>query len=95
MKKCCFPKTWVKFFKAASDSHRQLILSLIKGSKIINATQIVKKVGLSQPTVSHHLKILQEASLVVGKKKGKEIYYSLNQKAISSCCLGFVNKLIK
>ena len=83
---------WHKFFKAACDERRQYILALISQRKTINASQIVKKMSLSQPTVSHHLKILSEAGLILTEKKGKEIFYSVNEKNIASCCTGFMDK---
>lgn len=91
MKRCCPPK-WLKFFKAACDDHRQRILVLINQHKTVNASQIVNKVRLSQPTVSHHLKILKEADLIKANKKGKEVFYSINKKNIASCCMGFVKR---
>lgn len=88
MKQCCPPK-WLKFFKAACNDHRQRILVLIKQHKTVNASQIVGKMHLSQPTVSHHLKILKEANLVKTRKVGKKAFYSINKKNITSCCAGF------
>jgi DNA-binding transcriptional ArsR family regulator len=89
----CYPLKWHKFFKAACDKHRQQILALISQHRTINANQIIKKMDISQPTTSHHLKILSEAGLILAEKKGKEVFYSINKKNISSCCLGFMNKL--
>lgn len=85
----------MRFFKAASDSHRQRILALLREHTVLNATEIGRHIKLSQPTVSHHLSLLAQASIVVVEKKGKEVYYSLNPKTISSCCLGFMNDLLK
>lgn len=93
MNECCNPKIWIKFFKAVSDGHRQRILTLIREHKAINASEIIKKIKLSQPTISHHLMILKQANLISVKKKGREVYYSLNSKMISSCCLGFMHQL--
>jgi ArsR family transcriptional regulator len=39
------------------------------------ACDLVEPVGRSQPTVSHHLKVLSEAGLVVGDKRGRWIWY--------------------
>lgn len=89
MKHCC-PKEWMKFFKAICDEHRQKILELLHKHGKINATEIVKKVKLSQPTVSHHLKILSDAEVIKSEKKGKEVFYSLVHKHIASCCGGFM-----
>ena len=40
--------------------------------------------GLSQPTVSHHLKLLVQAGLVNAKKRGRWVYYELNREAFAS-----------
>ncbi len=88
--KTCYPSNWIKFFKAVCDEHRQMILQILKKNKRLNASQIIDKMSLSQPTVSHHLKILKDAQIINSKKTGKEVYYSLNIKNISGCCLGFM-----
>lgn len=90
---CCSP-TALKFFKSISDKHRQLILSLLKVHKSLNATELQKYLRLSQPTTSHHLSLLVEAGAVEAEKKGKEVYYRLKSKHISSCCLGFLKDLL-
>ena len=40
--------------------------------------------GLAQPTVSHHLKLLVQAGLVSAKKRGRWVYYELNREAFAS-----------
>jgi len=94
MNNCCSP-LWLNFFKAASDLHRQKIINLIKKHKSINASDIVKSIKLSQPTISHHLKILTNAQLITSKKRGKETFYSINNKIVADCCLGFMHKINK
>lgn len=91
----CCPKSWIGFFKAGGDHHRQHILWLIKKYKRVNASDILNKIKLSQPTLSHHLGILKQAGLIIENKKGREVFYSIDSKTISSCCLGFMNKLAK
>ena len=81
---------WCDFFKAVHDRHRQHILDLIHKHGPLNANQIVKRVSLSQPTVSHHLKILNQAKIVNSKKQGKEVIYSINEKSIKECCGSFM-----
>jgi DNA-binding transcriptional ArsR family regulator len=48
--------------------------------------EIVEKVNVSQPTVSHHLAILREATLVNVREEGKQTFYSLNQERVALCC---------
>lgn len=46
--------------------------------------EIIDKLCMSQPAVSHHLKILKHANLVNDTREGKWIYYSLNEDAFAS-----------
>jgi DNA-binding transcriptional ArsR family regulator len=41
---------------------------------------------VTQATVSHHLMILRDAGLVIVERKGKEIYYTLNQSKLAQAC---------
>jgi len=47
--------------------------------KSYNVSNIKARFSLTQPTISHHLKVLQKAGMVSAKKKGREIYYFLNK----------------
>ena len=89
------PGNWHKFFKAVSDKHRQAILDIVAKNPDINATAINQKVQLSQPTISHHLKLLAEAHLITATKKGKEVLYAINKDSIEDCCLGFCKRFSK
>lgn len=91
MSHCC-PKTWIKFFKAVCDEQRHAILDCVRKNEKIKVGDIVKKMKISQPTVSHHLKILCDAEIVVSEKKGKEVFYSLHEKSIIKCCSGFMER---
>ena len=75
----------VTFAKALADPTRQEIMQLVC-CKWMNVSEIVEAVGVSQPTVSHHLNILKEAGLVNTRSEGKHTYYSLNQSRVASCC---------
>ena len=86
------PKKWNMFFKAIHNIQRQMILDIIKNHKEINASGIVQKMHLSQPTVSHHLNILCDASILDAKKIGKDVFYSINNSSIKECCGGFIQK---
>jgi ArsR family transcriptional regulator, arsenate/arsenite/antimonite-responsive transcriptional repressor len=64
-------------FKALSDPARLRVLSLIasQASGEVCACDLVAPIGKSQPTVSHHLKVLYEAGLVTKEKRGSWIWY--------------------
>lgn len=83
---------FLKFFKAICDENRHAILLLLKKHKEMNVTSIVGKTNISQPTVSHHLKILTDSGVISHEKKGKEILYKLNKHFMSNCCQSFLHK---
>ena len=67
-------------FKALSDENRIRILkSLRSGEKC--ACNLLKELNISQPTLSHHMKILCDARLVTARKEGKWMHYTI-------CCEG-------
>ena len=66
-------------FAALADPARLRILSILASAPggEVCACDLVEPVGRSQPTVSHHLKVLSEAGLIVGDKRGRWIWYRL------------------
>lgn len=69
----------VRVFKALGDEKRLRILSLLRQGERC-ACVLLEDLNLSQPTLSHHMKILCDARLVTGRKEGKWVYYSLNAR---------------
>ncbi len=71
--------TLAEAFKALADPVRLQLLNLIATSDSgeVCACDLVEPVGRSQPTVSHHLKILREAGLVEADRRGTWIWYSV------------------
>ncbi|HKJ27523.1 MAG TPA: metalloregulator ArsR/SmtB family transcription factor [Anaerolineales bacterium] len=76
----------VNFAKAIADETRQKIMAICCCKQITVSEIVVQMENISQPTVSHHLKILKQAGLVHTRRSGKEIYYSLNQEALAEGC---------
>jgi ArsR family transcriptional regulator len=74
-------KQAAKVFKALADPTRLRILSIIESESMM-ITGIVDKFNLSQPTVSYHIRILENAGLVKTAKKGREVYCSLVKKGV-------------
>ncbi len=64
-------------FSVLADPARLRLLSLIASARAGEACvcELVEPLGRSQPTVSHHLKILAEAGLIVGDKRGRWVWY--------------------
>jgi DNA-binding transcriptional ArsR family regulator len=81
-------KTYTKYFKAFGDPSRLRIVVLLSSGEM-TVSDIVEKVGLSQPTVSRHLGILRDADVVIDRREGQKVYYSLNKNSVSNCCSGF------
>src|SRR5512140_2606878 len=75
----------VLFAKAMADGTRQKIMSECCCCWL-SVNEIVEKLDVTQPTVSHHLAILREAGLVNVREEGKQTFYSLNQDKVVDCC---------
>ena len=69
-----------KLFKALSDENRLQILTQLNNEEKC-ACVLLEKLAISQPTLSHHMRILAEARLVECRKEGKWMYYSLRRGA--------------
>ncbi|QKG86101.1 helix-turn-helix transcriptional regulator [Kroppenstedtia pulmonis] len=57
------------------------MLQLLKDSDL-TAGEITKHFSISQPSVSHHLKVLKRAKLVWSERKGQQMHYSLNSSVM-------------
>lgn len=75
----------VFFAKVLADPTRQKIMQLCC-CKWLSVNEIVEQTEVSQPTVSHHLAMLREADLVDVRQDGKQVFYSLNQNKVATCC---------
>jgi len=75
----------VDFAKALADETRQKIMALCC-CELISVNDIVDKLDVAQPTVSHHLKVLKNAGLVKSERRGKQILYTLNQERLAKGC---------
>ena len=63
--------------KALGDSNRLQIIQMLTNGELC-ACKILEKFQITQPTLSHHMKILTECELINTRKEGKWSYYSLN-----------------
>lgn len=64
-------------FKALNDPTRREILEMLKDGDL-TAGEIADRFNISKPSISHHLDLLRQASLVSSVKEGQFMYYSLN-----------------
>ncbi len=69
----------VRLAKALADENRLQILLLLRGEEKC-ACKLLEELHISQPTLSHHMKQLCEARLVVGRKEGKWMHYRLAEE---------------
>lgn len=75
-----------RVFKAIGDPTRVMLLSLISRGEDGEACicDLTEPVGLSQGTVSHHMKLLAEAGLVTREQRGKWAYFALSDGALDA-----------
>lgn len=72
-------KKIIKILKALSDESRIRIVALLKERNGLCVCEITEIIGLSQPTISSHLKRLQDAEIITYSKDGYWIKYSLDE----------------
>ena len=70
-------------FKAFCDENRLQIIFLLQGGEKC-ACKLLEEMQITQPTLSHHMKILCEAGVVVGRKEGKWMHYSISEEGIEN-----------
>ena len=68
--------------KALADPARLQLLSIVRASGSACICDLTEPVGLSQPTVSHHMKVLVDAGLLHREKRGKWVHFSVNAEAL-------------
>jgi ArsR family transcriptional regulator len=73
-------------FAALSDPVRLRLLSLLANADegAVCACDLVEPLGKSQPTVSHHLKVLREAGLITSEKRGVNVWYATVPAALEA-----------
>lgn len=67
----------IRVFKAFCDENRLSILGLLRSGEKC-ACDLLEDLRITQPTLSHHMKILCDAGIVQGRKEGKWVYYSID-----------------
>ncbi|WP_291424768.1 helix-turn-helix transcriptional regulator [Deinococcus sp.] len=86
--------TSAELFKALADPNRLKVLKLLvsppanscAGPGSVCACDLEGELGLAQPTVSHHMKLLVRAGLVTATKRGKWTEYTLNPQGFEQAC---------
>jgi ArsR family transcriptional regulator, arsenate/arsenite/antimonite-responsive transcriptional repressor len=74
--------------KAVADPTRLRILQLLPPTKdcerVYNVSELAEELGVPQPTISHHLKVLYNAGLVQSDKMCRDVYYWINREILDS-----------
>ena len=80
-------------FTALGDEHRQRMLMLFEPEERLTAGQISEASTLARTTVSHHLKILRQAEVLLSEKKGKEVWFWINKPLLEKTFGNVLNYL--
>lgn len=70
-------KKMALIFKAFCDENRIRILKMLRSGEKC-ACKMLDEFNVTQPTLSHHMKILCDSGIVLGRKEGKWMYYSIS-----------------
>ncbi len=88
-------KKWIKAFKALGDESRLKMLACIAKKKELCVCELEALLKLSQPTVSRHLRILEEADFLESRRQGQWVIYTLKKNKISSIFLKLIDEISK
>ncbi len=69
----------LELLKALSEPTRLTIINMLSLSEMC-ARNLLKGLSITQPTLSHHMKVLMDCGLVSGRKKATWMYYTINMK---------------
>lgn len=86
-------KKIASMFKAFCDENRLQILQLLRDGERC-ACSILAEMQITQPTLSHHMKILCDSGVVVGRKEGKWMHYSISEDGLENV-MNYLNEFMK
>lgn len=78
-------------FKAFCDENRIKILQLLSSGEKC-ACRLLEELDVTQPTLSHHMKILCDSGIIIGRKEGKWMHYSISQEGME-CAVNSLSEL--
>ena len=79
---------YAKIFKILSDPKRLKILDMLSGGELC-ACKIQAEFNITQPTLSHDMKMMCDTGIVFARKEGKWMRYSLNREKLEDVCRTF------
>lgn len=86
---CCSPLSdtdadmMASRLKSLADPTRLRLFSLVASASEVCACDLTEPLGVSQPTVSHHLKVLTKAGLLTREQRGRWVYISVSTGALT------------
>ncbi len=69
----------LELLKALGEPTRLSIINMLSSSEMC-ASNLLKGLSITQPTLSHHMKVLMDCGLVSGRKKATWMYYTINKE---------------
>ncbi|MCK8493225.1 MULTISPECIES: ArsR/SmtB family transcription factor [Spirosoma] len=78
---------------AIADKYRLAILMELSNKGSLTSSDVQELTGLSQPCVSHHVKLLTDSGLVNAQKEGRNVHLTLNKESLQQLS-GFFDKLV-
>ncbi|MFZ5552478.1 MAG: ArsR/SmtB family transcription factor [Bacteroidota bacterium] len=85
----------IKISKALADETRYKILKTLMDKGEISCGELESHFTLSQPTISHHLKILYDCGLIIAQKEGQHSLLTVNKKTLKKYLQTIEGELIK
>ena len=80
----------VEILKALSDENRYAIVRLLlTGDHCVKA--LASKIRISEPAVSQHMKVLKNAGIVIGNKRGYYMHYNVNRTVLKEAGITIIN----
>ncbi|MBI1729840.1 helix-turn-helix transcriptional regulator [Candidatus Acetothermia bacterium] len=81
----------VKFFKALGDPTRYEIICMLLHQKEMSCGECREHFRLSNPAMSHHYRVLENAGLIMSRKRGSHVFYHLNKESLERFVPGFTD----
>lgn len=85
-------KRMAAVFKALCDENRIRILQILRNGEKCGC-RLLEEMSITQPTLSHHMKILCDSGIVEGRKDGKWMYYSVSKEGAKAAA-GYLEHLV-
>ncbi len=73
-------------FAGLSCSSRIEIIGLLQEKPEMSVMEIAKHFQIAQPTITHHLKYLEDSGIVTSRKEGRKVFYKLHPKCDENIC---------